>query len=57
MTAETTTPSLDATDAALAAVMPGLDDDGRRLAVAVLRLLSAGEPVPIVAAAAARMPV
>ena len=58
MTAETTTPSLDATDAALAAVMPGLDDDGRSLAAAVLRLLSAGEPVPILAAAAAaRMPV
>ena len=58
MTAETTTPSLDATDAALAAATPGLDDDGQRLAAAVLRLLSAGEPVPIAAAAgAARMPV
>lgn len=58
MTAETTTPSLDATAAALAAATPGLDDDGRRLAAAVLRLLSAGEPVPIASAAAgARMPV
>lgn len=58
MTAETTTPSLDATDAALAAAILGLDDDGQRLATAVLRLLSAGEPVPIAAAAAAaRMPV
>lgn len=57
MTAETITPSLDATDAALAAATPGLDDDGRRLAAAVLRLLSAGELVPIAAAAAgARMP-
>jgi alkylmercury lyase len=56
MTAEKTTPSLDATDAALAAATPGLDDDGRRLAAAVLRLLSAGEPVLIgAAAAAARM--
>ena len=47
MTAEQTTPSLDVTDSALAAATPGLDDDGRRLAAAVLRLLSAGEPVPI----------
>jgi alkylmercury lyase len=58
MTAEKTTPSLDATDAALTATTPGLDQEGQRLAAAVLRLLSAGEPVPIAAAAAAaRMPV
>ena len=58
MTAEKATPSLDATDAALAAAAPGLDQEGQRLAAAVLRLLSVGKPVPIAAAAAAaKMPV
>lgn len=56
MTAETTTPSLDATDAALAAATPGLGEDGQRLAAAVLRLLSAGDAVAPAAAAAAGMP-
>ena len=54
MTAETASVSLDALDVALAAATPALDGDGRRLAAAVLRLLSAGEPVNI--PAAARMP-
>ena len=53
MTAKTTTSSLNAIDAALAAAAPGLDEDGQRLAAAVLRLLSAGEPASIPAAAAA----
>jgi hypothetical protein len=53
MTAKTTTSSLDAIDAALAAATPGLDEDGQRLAAAVLRLLAAGEPASIPAAAAA----
>jgi len=53
MTAETTTISLDAIDAALAAATPRLSEDEQRLAAAVLRLLSAGEPVTITAAAAA----
>jgi len=53
MTANTTTSSLNAIDAALAAATPGLDQDGQRLAAAVLRLLSAGEPASIPAAAAA----
>ena len=53
MTAETTTISLDAVDAALTAATPGLGEDEQRLAAAVLRLLSAGEPVSIAAAAAA----
>ncbi len=53
MTAETTTTSLDVIDAALAAAVPGLGEDDQRLAVAVLRLLAAGEPVSIPAAAAA----
>jgi hypothetical protein len=54
MTAQTTTPfSLDAIDAALAAAGPNTDQDGQRLAAAVLRLLAAGEPVSIPAAAAA----
>jgi hypothetical protein len=58
MTAQTTTVSLDTIDAALTAATPGLDEDGQRLAAAVLRLLAAGEPVPIAAAAAAAaMPV
>jgi alkylmercury lyase len=58
MTTETSALSLDATDAALTAAMPGLDQQGQRLAAALLRLLSAGAPVSIAAAAAAsRMPV
>jgi len=52
MTAQTPTLSVDAIDAALAAATPGLDDGGRRLA-AVLRLLAAGDPVGVPAAAAA----
>jgi len=52
MTADATTISLDAIDAALAAAVPGLGQDEQRLAVAVLRLLAAGEPVAIPAAAA-----
>ena len=50
MTAENTIP-LHALDAALAAAAPRLDQDEQRLAAAVLRLLSAGEPVSIAAAA------
>jgi alkylmercury lyase len=53
MTAETTIFSLDAIDAALAAAAPSLDEDDQRLAAVVLRLLAAGEPVSIPAAAAA----
>src|SRR5262249_53862642 len=53
MNPEATTRSLDATDAALAAATPSLDQDGQRLAAAVLRLLAAGEPASIPAAAAA----
>jgi alkylmercury lyase len=58
MTAETTaTPSVDAIDAALAAAAGSPGGDEQRLAVAVLRLLAAGKPVPIpAAAAAARLP-
>ena len=52
MTAQTTF-SLDEIDAALAAAGPRPDQDEQRLAAAVLRLLSAGEPVSIPAAAAA----
>ena len=52
MTAETTSISLDVIDAALAAAVPGLGEDEQRLAVAVLRLLAAGAPVAIPAAAA-----
>ena len=49
--------SLDAIDAALAAAGHSPDPDEQRLAAAVLRLLSAGEPVSIPAAAAeARIP-
>jgi alkylmercury lyase len=48
---------LDAIDAALAAATRHLTEDEQRLAVAVLRLLSAGHPVTIAAAAeAAAMP-
>jgi len=58
MSAETTTVSVDAIDAALAAATPSLDEDEQRLATAVLRLLLAGEPVAVPAAAAhAGMPV
>src|SRR5260370_17427968 len=53
MTAETTTGSLDAIDAALAAATPRLGEDEQRLAAVLLRLLSAGAPVTIAAAAAA----
>jgi hypothetical protein len=56
MTAQTTF-SVDAIGAALAASGPSLGPDEQRLAAAVLRLLSAGEPVSIpAAAAAARIP-
>ena len=53
MTAETTTVSLDALDAALAAAAGSLGEDQQRLAAAVLRLLAAGEPVSVSAAAVA----
>jgi len=53
MTAKTIAGSLDAIDAALAAATPSLDTDGQRLAAAVLRLLAAGEPTGIPAAAGA----
>jgi hypothetical protein len=57
MTTQTRTTSVDALDAAIAAATGHLAEDERRLAVAVLRLLSAGEPVTIpAAAAAARVP-
>jgi len=46
MTAQATF-SLDAIDAALAAAGPSPDPDEQRLAAAVLRLLSAGEPVSV----------
>jgi alkylmercury lyase len=56
MTAQATF-SLDAIDTALTAAGPSPDPDEQRLAAAVLRLLSAGEPVSIPAAAtAARIP-
>ena len=58
MSAETTTVSVDAIDAALAAATPDLGEDEQRLATAVLKLLSAGEPAAVPAAAAlAGMPV
>ena len=53
MTAETTTVSLDAIDAALDAATPRLSEEEQRLTAALLRLLSAGVPVTIAAAAAA----
>ena len=57
MTAQTPALPVDAIDAALTAATPRLDEDGRRLAAAVLRLLAAGEPVSVpTAAAAAGMP-
>lgn len=48
-----TASSLNAIDAALAAAAPGPDTEGQRLAAAVLRLLAAGEPAGIPAAATA----
>jgi len=53
MTAQTTTHSVEALDAALAAAAGSRGEDEQRLAVAVLRLLATGEPVTIPAAAAA----
>lgn len=53
MTAEITTVSVDALDTALAGAAGSLAEDDQCLAVAVLRLLSAGEPVTVSAAAAA----
>jgi Alkylmercury lyase/Helix-turn-helix domain of alkylmercury lyase len=53
MTAESTTVSLGALDAALAAAAGRRGADEQRLAAAVLRLLASGEPVGIGAAAAA----
>jgi Helix-turn-helix domain of alkylmercury lyase len=53
MTAETATVSLGAIDATIAAATPRLSEDEQRLAAALLRLLSAGAPVTIAAAAAA----
>jgi len=53
MTADTTNPTVDAIDAALAAAAGSRGEDEQRLAVAVLRLLAAGAPVRIGAAAAA----
>ena len=53
MTAQTPALSVAAIDAALAAATPRLDEGGRHLATAVLRLLAAGEPVGVPAAAAA----
>jgi hypothetical protein len=44
---------VDAIDAALAAATPSLSEDEQRLAVAVFRLLAAGHPVTIPAAAQA----
>ena len=52
MTAQTTF-SLDEIDVALAAAGPRPDQDEQRLAAAVLRMLSAGQPVGVSAAAAA----
>ena len=46
MTAETTTVSLDAIDAALAAATPCLSEDEQRLAAALLRLLPAASRSP-----------
>ena len=53
MPTETVTVPLDSLDVALAAAGGRLADDAKRLAVAVLRLLSAGEPAGIPDAAAA----
>ena len=51
MTAETAGVPVDALEAAIAAATGQLEDDGQRLAVAVFRLLSAGHPVSVPAAA------
>src|SRR5215831_15260246 len=51
MTAETASVFVDALDAAIAAATGRLEDQGRHLAVAVFRLLSAGHPVSVPAAA------
>ena len=53
MTAQSPALPVDAIDAALAAATPRLDEGGRHLATAVLRLLAAGDPVSVPAAAAA----
>jgi hypothetical protein len=53
MTTDTPAVTADALDAALAAAAGSPGDDEQRLAVAVLRLLSVGEPVGIPAAAGA----
>ena len=53
MTAEKATSWLDAIDTALAVAAPSLGEDEQRLAAAVLRMLSAGQPVGVSAAAAA----
>jgi len=52
VTTETITPSVDALDTAIAAAAGNLGEAEQRLAVAVFRLLAAGEPVTIAAAAA-----
>jgi hypothetical protein len=51
MTAETASVSVGALDAAIAAATGRLEDQGQRLAVAVFRLLPAGNPVSVPAAA------
>ena len=57
MTTRTAAVSLDALDTAIAAATGQLGEDEQRLAVAVFRLLSAGHPVSVPAAAdAAGMP-
>jgi alkylmercury lyase-like protein len=57
MTTQTAAVSLDALDTAIAAATGQLGEDEQRLAVAVFRLLSAGHPVRVPAAAdAAGMP-
>jgi hypothetical protein len=53
MAADTSAGTVDLLDAALAAAAGSLADDEKRLAVAVLRLLAAGAPVTIAAAAGA----
>jgi len=51
MTAETAPVFVDALDAAIASATGRLEDQGQRLAVAVFRLLSAGHPLSVPAAA------
>ncbi len=53
MTADTPAVTVDALDAALATAAGSLAEDEQRLAVAVFRLLSAGGPATVTAAAAA----